>query len=336
MDYRLTEDQLSLQKGAREFLQKECTPAVVRNAFESDNGDSPDLYKKMADLGWLALSVPEEHGGLGLGLVEQAVLLEQLGYFNAPTAFFSIATLAIPVLLQLGAFEELPPLIEGTKKLAVVLDPSFVLDAQLADGFIVMSEDKVRLVDASDAKVVMHTSIDGTRRSGSVEVSSSAGKDLGSPERIQVVLDQATAALCAECVGGMQWALENTIDYVKVRTQFGRPVGSFQAVKHRLADALLKTESSRSAAYYAAWANANAASDAALSASVAKAYVSDAHQWVTGEAIQLHGGIGFTWEHDSHLYFKRAVVNATILNDAEYHRERALMLTMPDGGRGAV
>jgi alkylation response protein AidB-like acyl-CoA dehydrogenase len=336
MDFRLTEDQLSLQKGAREFLQKECTPAVVRTAFESDNGDSPVLYSKMADLGWLALAVPEEQGGLGLGLVEQAVLLEQLGYFNAPTAFFSVAALAIPILLQLGALDKLPGLVDGSRKLAVVLDPTFVLDAQLADGFIVVNEDRVRLVEAKDAKVVMHSSMDGTRRSGSVEISSSSGEDIGSTSGVQAVIDQATAALCAECVGGMQWALDTTVDYVKVRTQFGRPIGSFQSVKHRLADALLRTESARSAAYYAAWANANGAGDAALSAAVAKAYISDAHQWVTGEAIQLHGGIGFTWEHDAHLYFKRAVVNATTLNDAEYHRERALMLTLPGGGRGAV
>ncbi|MFN2610088.1 MAG: acyl-CoA dehydrogenase family protein [Actinomycetota bacterium] len=332
MDFRLSEDQLSLQKGAREFLQKECTSAVVRAAFESENGDSPELYRKMADLGWLALTVPEEHGGLGLGAVEHAVLLEQLGYFNAPGSFFGTSALAIPILLHAGAFDECASATDGSRRFAVVLDPSFVLDAGLADAFIVVDEE-VSLIDASDADVQPHATIDGTRRTGTVRFDAAKARKLGSARGIQAIIDRATAALAAECVGGMQWALDTTVGYAKVRAQFGRPIGSFQAVKHRLAEALLRTESSRSAAYYAAWANAASAPDAAYSSSVAKAYVSEAHPWVTGEAIQLHGGIGFTWEHDAHLYFKRAMMNQVLLNDAEYHRERALMMVLPGSDR---
>lgn len=327
MDFRLNEDQIQLQKAAADFLSKESSKEVVFKAFEGENGDAPEFYKKIADLGWLALAVPEDNGGLGMGVVEQAVLQEQLGYHAAPGAYFSNACLSIPALLALGAEAELPPLLDGSKKVAFVLDPEFVVDGQLADAYLVTINDKVRLVEAADAKVTPQETIDGTRRTAKVEVAEGAGKELGESNLLGPVIDAATALLCAEMVGSMQRSLDMVLDYAKVRTQFGRPLGSFQVIKHRLADMLLKTEASRSAAYYAAWASQAKADDAALSASVAKAYVSDAAPWVTGQGIQLHGGIGFTWEHEAHLFFKRSTINAAILGDAAFHRERALTTT---------
>jgi alkylation response protein AidB-like acyl-CoA dehydrogenase len=332
MDFRLSEDQISLQKAAREFLSKECTSEVVRAAFDGPDGSSTELYKEMADLGWLALAVPEEDGGLGMGLVELAVLVEQLGYFNAPGPFFSTACLAIPTLLKLGASDRIDQLIDGSKTATIITDPDFVLDGQLVDVFVVMDEDRVRWVNRGDADITSHTTIDGTRRTATVRVEPASGDDLGDAAAIDSVIDAATALLAAESTGGMQKVLDMTLDYVKVRTQFGRPVGSFQAIKHRLAEALLKTESSRSAAYYAAWANDAGAEDAKLSASVAKAYASDAFLLVAGEGIQMHGGIGYTWEHDAHLWFKRATMNAALLGSVEEHRARALDLAIAAKG----
>jgi alkylation response protein AidB-like acyl-CoA dehydrogenase len=328
MDFRLSEDQLSLQKAAREFLTKECTSEVVRAAFEGPDGSATELYKKMADLGWLALAVPEDKGGLGLGLVELAVLVEQLGYFNAPGPFFSTAGLAIPALLKLGAGDRIDRLIDGSKTATLITDSDFVLDGQLAEAFLVSDGGRVRWVDRGDADITSHSTIDGTRRTATVRVEPGTGEDLGDAAEIESVIDGATALLAAESTGGMQKVLDMTIDYVKVRTQFGRAVGSFQALKHRLAEALLKTESSRSAAYYAAWANGAGAEDAKLSASVAKAYASDAYLYVAGEGIQMHGGIGYTWEHDAHLWFKRATMNAALLGSVESHRIRALELAL--------
>ena len=328
MDFRLNEDQLSLQKAAREFLSKECTTVVVRSAFEGPDGSAPELYKKMADLGWLALAVPEEDGGLGMGLVELAVLLEQMGYYDAPGPFFATAAMAIPALLKLGAKDKIDSLIDGTKAAVVVTDPDYVLDGQLADVFIVSDGGKVRWLEKGDAKVTPHQTVDGTRRTATVEVASGAGEEIGDASALESVIDAATALISAESTGGMQRALDMTVDYVKVRTQFGRVIGSFQALKHRLADALLKTESAKSASYYAAWANDAGAEDAAFSSSVAKAYVSDAFLSVAGECIQMHGGIGYTWEHDAHLWFKRATTNAALLGSAEFHRARALDLAL--------
>lgn len=328
MDFALNEDQISLQKAASEFLSKECPTDLVFEAFEGPTGDAPDLYKKMVELGWLAVTVPEEDGGLGLGAVEQAVLLEQMGYFNVPGPYFSSACLAIPALQKLGKASEAQKIIEGAKRVAVSIDPDFVLDGHLADAFIVVGDESVTYVDRSDAEITGMETIDGTRRVARISVPEGIGEEIGRAEDLEGVLDKATALLTAESLGGMQWVLDTTNSYVKERKQFGREVGSFQAVKHRLADVMIRTESSRSAAYYAAWANEEGAPDAALSASVAKAYVSDAYQWVAGQGIQLHGGIGFTWEHPAHLYFKRAAMNAVLLGDPVFHRERALMLAV--------
>lgn len=330
MDFELNEDQLSLQKAAREFLSKECTTTVVRTAFEGPDGAAAELYKKMADLGWLALAVPEDQGGLGMGLVELAVLVEQLGYFDAPGPFFSTAALAIPALLQLKADDLLDPLLDGSRTAGLITDPNFVLDGQLVDGFVAVQEGEARWVESSEAQITPHSTLDGTRRTATVKVEKDAGRSLGDAGELDSVIDAATALLAAESVGGMQKVLDMTVDYAKVRTQFGRTVGSFQVVKHRLADALLMTESSRSAAYYAVWSNDAQAPDSSFATSVAKAYISDAYEWVAGQGIQLHGGIGYTWEHDAHLWFKRAAMNGQLLGSAEHHRNRALELSLQE------
>jgi len=144
-------------------------------------------------------------------------------------------------------------------------------------------------------------------------------------------LDAATAVLCAEMVGGMQWVLDTAVEYAKTRQQFGRPIGSFQAVQHMCADMLLLTESARSAAYYAAWALTENDPGASLAVSMAKAYCSDAHREVANRGVQVHGGIGFTWEHDLQLYYKRSKSSETLFGDATYHRERIARLVV-DGG----
>lgn len=336
MDFRLNQDQLALQSAARDFLRKEVTSTVVRTSFDSPDGDAPELYKKMAELGWLAISVPESMGGLGMTIIEAAVVSEQLGYVNAPGPFFATACLTIPSLVALGAEDLLPPLIDGSKRATVARDLDNVVDAQLADAILDVSGaggDRARWFERDEFEVTPHPSVDGTRRLAAVRLSGE-GRDLGSSEELRFssepgpgrAVDAICALLCAEMVGGMQWALDTTVQYVKDREAFGRPIGTFQAVQHKCADMLVHTESSRSAAYYAAYACANDLPDARYASAVAKAYCSDAAHAVTGECIQLHGGIGFTWEHDAHMYFKRADTNRVLLGPAGYHYERALAL----------
>jgi alkylation response protein AidB-like acyl-CoA dehydrogenase len=330
MDFRLNEDQRTLRSAARDFLAKEVSSTVVRAAFDSPDGDSPELYKKMAELGWIGLAVDEALGGVGYGPIEQAVVCEQLGYRCAPGPFFSTACLAVPALAALGASDLIPPLIGGSKRATVAWNLSNVVDVQIADGFVVADGDTARWFDRSEVDVTPVASVDGTRRTGSLSLKTS-GRELGSSAELHYgdsarAVDLQAAYLCAELVGIMQWALDTTVQYVKDREAFGRPIGVFQAVQHKCADMLVRTETSRSAAYYAAYALANGLPDAAYAASVAMAYCLDAAHSVTGECIQLHGGIGFTWEHDAHLYFKRATTNRVLLLDAAFHRERALRL----------
>ena len=157
------------------------------------------------------------------------------------------------------------------------------------------------------------------------------GADGDARAALRGALEAATAVLCAEMVGGMQWVLDTSVEYAKTRQQFGRPIGSFQAVQHMCADMLLLTESARSAAYYAAWALTERDPAASGAVSVAKAYCSDAYREVANRGVQVHGGIGFTWEHDLQLYYKRSKSSETLFGDATYHRERIARLVV-DGG----
>ncbi len=333
MDFRLNADQQALQSAARDFLTKEVSSTVVRSAFDGPDGDSPELHKKMAELGWLGIAVAEDAGGVGLGPIEQAVVCEQLGYVDAPGPYFSTACMAVPALVAFGATDLLPPLLDGSKRATVGVDLDGVVDAQIADGMILVEGDAASWYERDALDVTPHATTDGTRRTAAVRPTDK-GRLLGPATPLRFsdqpgparAVDAMAVYLSAEMLGGMQWALDTTVQYVKDREAFGRPIGVFQAVQHRCADMLVQTESSRSAVYYAAYALANDLPDASFAASVAKAYCSDAAHFVTGECIQLHGGIGFTWEHDAHLYFKRATTNRLLLGDATYHYERTLRL----------
>jgi alkylation response protein AidB-like acyl-CoA dehydrogenase len=333
MDFRLNGDQQSLRSTVKDFCAKEIPSTVVRTAFESPDGDSPEIFKKQAELGWLGIAVPEEMGGVGMGAIEQAIVCEELGYVDAPGPYFATACLAVPGLVALGADDLVAQLLDGSQRATVVWNPRHVVDAQIADGFLVADGDVARWFERSDVDVTPLATVDGTRRLGSIATRSS-GRELGPSTELHYgfepgparACDAQAVYLCAEMVGLMRWALDTTVQYLKDRQAFGAPIGTFQALQHRAADMLVKTESSSSATYYAAYALANGLPDAAYAASVAMSYTLDAAHFVTGQCIQLHGGIGYTWEHDAHLYFKRATTNRRILLDANYHRERILQL----------
>ena len=219
----------------------------------------------------------------------------------------------------------------------------FVPDAAVADVIVCAARDGDSLTllavgrGAAGLSVTPMPSMDATRKLyevafEGVEVSASDALAADGDARgaLRGALEVATAMLCAEMVGGMQWVLDATVEYGKTRQQFGRPVGSFQAVQHMCADMLLMTESARSAAYYAAWALTEGDAQASLAVSVAKAYCSDAYREVANRGVQVHGGIGFTWEHDLQLYYKRGKSSETLFGDAAYHRERIACLTIDD------
>ena len=311
MDFDLSEDQKEIKAVARELLATRSPFAKVREAAEAGRYDE-SLWAELVELGWPGIAVAQEHGGQGLGAVELAVLLEELGYACAASPFLSTATVA--AVIQAAGSEEqrtrwLPGLASGEVS-AGLGSWELAADADGAAVVLVLDGQEALLVESPTAEAV--NSIDPTRRFASV---SGDGEPLGGG-----AADRVRAALAAEMVGVCQRALDMTLAYVKERKQFGVPVGSFQAVGHRCAEMLLQTESARSAAYYAAWAAGADPELLAEAASLAGATASDGGREVTAAAIQMHGGIGFTWEADVHWLYKRAQVDANLLGPAKLHR----------------
>src|SRR5208282_2089915 len=206
----------------------------------------------------------------------------------------------------------------------------FVTDAAVADWIVVVARNGVFLVHAQapGIKISPMFGMDLTRKLYSVQFNNTPAEKLGDADGLTKALDVATVALAGEMVGGMQRTLDITVEYAKTRKQFGKPIGMFQAVQHQCADMYLETESSRSAVYYAAWALEENTPDAAVAASIAKIYASDASRTVGNRGIQVHGGMGFTWENDLHLYYRRAKASETMLGDATFHRERIARLVI--------
>jgi len=330
MDFDLTEDQREIKNVARELLGARSPWARVRQAAEAGAYDA-DLWREIVELGWPGIAVAEQYGGQGLGAVELAVLLEELGYACAATPF--LATAVAAAVIQAGGSDEqrarwLPGLAAGELS-AGVGTAEMVVDGDGADVLVLLDDDGgARLVPAPDAEPLVV--IDPTRRFATVAA------DAGGEALAADAGDRVRAALAAEVVGVCQRALEMTLDYVKDRKQFGVPVGSFQAVSHRCAQMLLYTESARSTAYYAAWAADAEPARLGEAAALAAAAAATGAREVPASAIQAHGGIGFTWEADVHWLYKRGEVDRGLLGASERHhaalaRAAAQRLAVPAG-----
>jgi alkylation response protein AidB-like acyl-CoA dehydrogenase len=313
MDFDLSPDQKEIKAVARELLTARSPFAKVREASDGSQYD-PALQTELVGLGWPGIAVAEEYGGQGLGAVELAVLLEELGFACTATPFLASAT-AAAVIQATGSADQrtrwLPALASG-EATAGLGRADLVADAVQASVIVLLDGDDATLVDRAGADVKPLETIDGTRRFATVQAD---GEPLG-PGAVA----RAHAAIAAEVVGVCQRSLEMTLEYVKDRKQFGVAVGSFQAVAHRCAQMLLTTESSRSTAYFAAWA-ADADQDRLPeAAALAGAAAADGGREVTASAIQAHGGIGFTWEADVHWLYKRAQLDAALLGGSRRHR----------------
>ncbi len=343
MDFTHSDEQIMLRDGARRFLAEQCSKDRVREVVETDSGYDGGLWKGIAEQGWTAMHIPESYGGAGFTYAETAIVLHELGRALAPVPFLSSAVLATEALLAGGNEEQkaewLPALASGDAigtiaiaepgggweegAVGATAEPSgdgyaitgvksFVTAGHVADLLIVAARtgDHVGLflVRGADAAATKLVTLDTTRTQATVELSKTRAMRLGvaSWEAVERVYDVARTALSVEQVGGLERTLEMAVEYAQERKQFGRAIGSFQAVKHLCADMLVALESARSASAYAVWALATDSDELAVAAPLAKAYCSEAFFKAAGDSIQIHGGIGFTWEHDAHLYFKRA------------------------------
>jgi len=314
VDFDLSLEQKEIKDVARELLAARSPWAKVREAAEARVYEDA-LWRQLAELGWPGIAVAEEHGGQGLGAVELAVLLEELGYACAATPFLSTAV-AASVIQACGTEEQrarhLPALASG-EATAGVGTRELCADGDGAALLVLVDGDEAELVDGAAAAAEPRDVIDSTRRYAAVR--GGAGEPLGPG-----AADRVRAAVAAEVVGVCQQALDMTLAYVKDRRQFGVPVGSFQAVAHRCAEMLLSTETARSTAYFAAWAAGADPERLPEAAALAGAAAADAGRDVTASAIQAHGGIGFTWEADVHWLYKRAQLDAVLLGGARRHR----------------
>ncbi len=364
MQFGLSESQQMLRDNARKFFAGECPIAEVRRLMETETAYDATLWSKMAEQGYMGIIFPEEYGGVGLGKVEFILLMEEAGRALLPGPFFSTVALAGSVLDAVATADQkkryLAPICRGEARSTVAMlessaswDPAdaqvaaangkltgeklFVTDAAVADSIIVVGRNGVYIVDARAAGITIKPmpGMDLTRKLYSVQFHHTPAEKLGDAAGLTKALDVATAALVAEMVGGMQRTLDIAVEYAKTRKQFGKPIGSFQAVQHQCADMYLETESSRSAAYYAAWTLEENAPAAAVAVSIAKMYASDAGRTVGNRGIQIHGGMGFTWENDLHLYFRRAKASETAFGDATFHRERIARLVIDAGAASA-
>ena len=310
MDFDLTEDQQEIKRVARDLLGARSTMARVREAAEARRYDDA-LWQEIVSLGWPGIAVDERHGGQGLGTVELAVLLEELGYACAATPFLSTAVVAA-VLQSAGSDHQrerwLPGLVSGVVR-AGVGPAGLVLDGAEAEIVLLIAGDRATLLESFEAEPL--ETIDPTRRFARVR---GDGQVLESDAAARFAV-----AVAAEVVGVCQRALEMTLEYVKERKQFGVPVGSFQAVAHRCAQMLLHTESARSAGYFAAWAADADPERLPEGAALAAAAAATGGREVTASAIQNHGGIGFTWEADVHWLYKRAELDRALLGSSSRH-----------------
>jgi alkylation response protein AidB-like acyl-CoA dehydrogenase len=357
MQFGLSESQQILKHTAQKFLAGECPMAEVRRLSDTPTAYDAELWAKLAGQGFLGITIPEEFGGMGLGVVELVLFMEEAGYAHLPGPFFSTVAMAASVIESVASADQkkkfLSRIASGDARATVaaleacanwdlgVIDLSasggklsgtklFVTDAAVADFIVVIARNGVFLVEskAPGLRIQAMNGLDLGRKIYAVEFSNTPAEKVGSGERLERALDIATTALSAELVGGMQRTLDITVAYAKTRKQFGKPIGIYQAVQHQCSDMYLETESSRSATYYAAWALQENAVDAAAAVSVAKMYSSDASRTVGNRGIQVHGGMGFTWENDLHLFYRRAKASETMLGDATFHRERIARLVI--------
>lgn len=327
MKFDFTEDQHEIKRTAKDLLGSRSTLEKVREAAEAGEYESA-LWQELAELGWPGVAVEEELGGGGLGYVELAGLLEEAGYalLNGPLLSSSLCAAAIS---EAGSEDQkaewLGRLASGEATGAFGLSGQIVPDGASADVVVLAAPDGVtaRLLNGPGAMPELST-IDPTRRYGRVDGELTEGEAM--PGDISSAIDIGCVLVSAELVGVCSRALEMTVEYVKDRKQFGRPVGSFQAVQHRAAQMLLLTEGARAATYFAAWAADADRDRLPEAASLAKSAASKAGIEVTASAIQAHGGIGFTWEADVHWFYKRAQLDAAFLGSAGEHDQRLTTL----------
>jgi alkylation response protein AidB-like acyl-CoA dehydrogenase len=328
VNFDYSDDQQAIKSTARDFLASRFKLEKVRELAEKGEYDD-GLWGQIAELGWPGIFIEEAQEGQDLGVIELAILQEELGYACAPTPFFSNAAAGL-LVKHAGSSEQQERLLpgvatgeaRGTVGIVTGGAAPLVPDADTASFVVLLENGTGRVVETAAAEVEKVDTIDSTRRF--YRVSADGGDSLDGD--LKAGFQRIEVALAAELVGLAQRTLEMAVEYAKDRKQFDRPIGAYQAVSHKCAQMMLETEGARAATLYAAWAADHEPESLPLGASMAKAYAADAGWRVTAAALQVHGGIGFTWEHDLHWFLKRARTNGALFGSAREHRDRVAEL----------
>jgi alkylation response protein AidB-like acyl-CoA dehydrogenase len=324
MDFEFTSDQLELRDNARSVLASECPPSLVRAVYDGE-ADGDKLWRTLVDLGWPGIGIAEANGGLGLTFVETGLVVEELGRVVAPAPFLATVTQFTP-LVRGTAFET--QVAEGAITGAAAFDDGLVLGAATADEIAVVDGDRVCVVPSSAVTVTPVATLDPTMPLARVTFDRSAlgGDRVLDGVDIARARDEAVTAMALSTVATCRRIFEITLEYAKLREQFGKPIGSFQAVKHRMADMYLSVEKASALAYFAALTIAEDDDRRTIAASMAKSAAGDCQRLVARDGLQLHGGIGFTWENDLHFWLKRAKTGDALLGNGAHHRVRVAHL----------
>ena len=359
MQFTFTDEQEQLRSTVQRFLADKSPTTEVRRLMDTESGYDPNVWAQLtSELGLAGVHVPEAYGGVGLSFAELGIVLEEMGRSLLCAPFFSSSVLATTAILELGSEEQksqlLPRLVSGERLGTVAFteangrwdangislssdsdrltgEKHFVIDGLTADLIVVAARSETGLrfytVDGNASGLTRRSleTTDPTRKQASIVLDNVDAEPLGDhadgDAAYARLLDLSAVALANEMVGGAQKMLDSAVEYASMRMQFGRAVGSFQAIKHKCSDMLLEVELAKSAAYYAAQAAADDDPELPALASLAKAAASEAFMNAARDCIQIHGGIGFTWDNDTHLWFKRAKSSEVYLGDPAYHRE---------------
>ena len=361
MDFTFSETQEQFRSSVRSFLAARCGGDYVRSMVDDPVGVRSDLWSEMAELGWLGILAPPECGGLGLGMVDLVVLQEELGRLPFPGPFVSSAVGATLACIRLGETSLLGDVVSGTKRATIAVeepghgDPlsslrssakpdgdtwalsgtkPMVLDGASCDFALVVADEggspSTFLLEEPAGEAV--PGLDVTRKLARIVLDGRNARRVGPPGDQSAiwrrVLDDLNVALCAELVGTCERALELAVDYAKVRVQFDRPIATFQVIKHKAADMLHSLELARVGTHFAAWASDTDDPGRERTAAMCKGFVAQAANEVTAEAIQIHGGIGFTWDVDCHLLYRRAKQDDVLFGSQGFYRSRLAELLL--------
>ncbi len=350
MEFAFTDEQAMIAETARAFFTENATSERTRKAMAADGIDAELWTAFCQELGLSGIGIPESAGGAGLGLVELAIIAEAAGAQVAALPMLGSLAMAAQAIAAGGTSEQqaewLPRLLSGEVVAGYVHDAALTADGDVLTGgdrfvahgasaqvLVVTSNTGAWIVqaDAAGLTVTAQTTMDQTRPYAHVALTGVQGAPLGNPAAaIEAAHRAGFVTVAAEALGGAQAALDRTVGYAKERVQFGRAIGSFQAYKHRLADMMIEIEQARSAVYWAACAVDEGSDEAEMAVHSAKSFAADTYFMCAGNMIQLHGGIGFTWEHDAHLYFKRARAIQSMLGSGNWHRERIASMILGD------